>query len=48
MDLQGLADARNAGLQYVNGDWIVVLDSDDLFESTYFEHILKLKVLQGA
>ena len=31
----GLADARNVGMRYVRGDWLCMLDSDDLLDAAY-------------
>jgi len=33
----GLADARNVGLQYAQGSWLCMLDSDDLLGRTYMQ-----------
>lgn len=38
----GLSDARNAGMKYVNGIYIVFVDSDDWIESTMIEEMVKL------
>lgn len=36
---QGLSGARNTGLQYVTGDYIAFVDSDDYIEKTYIEEL---------
>lgn len=33
----GLSDARNAGIERAEGEWILPLDADDRFESTFVE-----------
>ncbi|MBQ2986137.1 MAG: glycosyltransferase family 2 protein [Tyzzerella sp.] len=35
----GLSDARNYGLQYVTGEYIVFLDSDDYLETGLLQHL---------
>ncbi len=37
----GLSDARNNGLQYVKGEYIGFIDSDDFIEPNMFESMLK-------
>ena len=38
----GLSDARNVGVQYVNGGYTIFVDSDDWIESTMIEEMVKL------
>ena len=38
---QGLAMARNNGIKYSHGEYILPLDSDDLIEPTYIEKAIK-------
>ncbi|MBZ9628905.1 glycosyltransferase family 2 protein [Psychroflexus sp. CAK1W] len=40
---QGLSAARNAGIAFANGEYILVLDSDDFFEPTFCEKAVSLK-----
>lgn len=37
----GLSDARNAGMQYVNGGYTIFVDSDDWIESTMIGEMVK-------
>lgn len=37
---QGLSAARNTGLDYAHGDYVVCIDSDDFVEPTLVEHAL--------
>lgn len=36
----GLSDARNYGLRYAKGDYVVFIDSDDFIEKNYLEKLL--------
>ncbi len=36
----GVSCARNKGLEFANGDYILFIDSDDYIASTYLEHIV--------
>lgn len=36
----GVSSARNQGLESAMGEWIVFLDSDDVIEAQYLEHLL--------
>ncbi len=38
----GLSDARNFGMKYVNGEYIVFVDSDDWLELNMIEYMIKL------
>jgi len=38
----GLADARNTGIREANGDWILPLDSDDMFAADYMERAVEI------
>jgi glycosyltransferase involved in cell wall biosynthesis len=38
----GLSNARNSGIQKANGKYILTLDSDDKFESTFIEKALEV------
>lgn len=35
----GLSDARNAGIPYAKGEYIIFLDSDDYIENDMFEYM---------
>lgn len=36
---EGLAAVRNKGLQYVSGDWVTFIDTDDFISKEYFEKV---------
>ncbi|MFJ7286827.1 CDP-glycerol glycerophosphotransferase family protein [Curtobacterium sp. NPDC098951] len=38
---QGLAEARNTGLREARGNWVTFPDPDDMFESSYFDEVIK-------
>ena len=38
----GLADARNVGMRYARGDWLCMLDSDDLLARDYLSRAAEL------
>lgn len=38
----GLSDARNAGIQIANGEYIGFVDSDDYLDSSFFEYLMNL------
>lgn len=42
LDNQGQSTARNIGIKAANGDFILTLDSDDFFESTFCEKAVSL------
>jgi succinoglycan biosynthesis protein ExoO len=44
----GPAGTRNRGLDLARGDWIAVVDSDDLLAPTRLEHLLTLAQARGA
>ena len=39
---KGLSAARNRGIESSNGDYIIVLDGDDFFESSFCEKAVRL------
>lgn len=39
---QGLAGARNTGIKAAKGDFVALLDSDDVWEPTYLEKMMRL------
>lgn len=41
-DNGGAASARNLGLEYANGEWIVFIDSDDLCKGYMIERLLEI------
>ena len=45
---QGIAAARNRGLQEAQGDWIIFVDSDDWLEVTTCERIISLAIHHNA
>lgn len=45
---QGLAAARNTGIQQAVGEYIVALDADDTFESTFLEKAVQVVKQQPA
>lgn len=45
---QGLAAARNTGLDASTGDWISFVDSDDYVDERYFSSLLKAAEEEGA
>lgn len=44
----GLSDARNYGLQFVNGEYIGFIDSDDWIEPTMYEKMYKKAIEEQA
>lgn len=44
----GLAYTRNKGLEYVNGEYIGYIDSDDYVDSNYFEELLNAMEKENA
>lgn len=38
---KGLGEARNTGVDYANGEWIVFIDSDDTIQKDAIEKLLK-------
>ena len=44
----GLSDARNAGLDICNGDYLVFVDSDDWLETDYVEKMLSIAEEENA
>lgn len=44
----GLSDARNAGMQYAAGEYIIFIDSDDYIDTDMFEYMYNNLVQAGA
>lgn len=44
----GIADTRNVGLKYSNGEYIVFVDSDDWIAPTMIEKLLRTEIAQKA
>lgn len=44
----GLSDARNAGIQIANGEWLTFIDSDDYVTNDYIEYLLNLIIENDA
>lgn len=44
----GLSDARNAGFQFVTGDYLAFVDSDDLVSLDFYENLLKISIQKNA
>ena len=44
----GLADARNVGMRYARGDWLCMLDSDDLLDARYLQAAATLAAQAAA
>ena len=44
----GVASARNEGLDYAKGDWIMYIDGDDWIEPTYIEDLYKAAIKNNA
>lgn len=40
----GLSDARNAGIQYASGDYIMFIDSDDIVDHGIVEHLYRILI----
>lgn len=38
----GLSDARNVGIQHMNGEYVVFIDSDDTIKNNYIEYLYNL------
>ena len=47
-DNNGLAAARNVGLEAATGDWISFVDSDDCVDELYFKALLEAAEKEGA
>lgn len=41
VDHEGVSNARNMGIEYANGEFIMFLDPDDSYEKDYCNHMLK-------
>jgi glycosyltransferase involved in cell wall biosynthesis len=44
---KGLPEARNTGVKHASGDFLVILDSDDLIEPTFLEETMAALVASG-
>lgn len=44
----GLSDARNVGIQHMNGEYVVFIDSDDSIKKNYIHYLYNLLVRNNA